>query len=89
MTMANSFPATRSPRFPDASTKAVWAAQQCLRASPYAALHRVRCIADSGDVVLRGCVPSFYLKQLAQELVRHSSGECGIINELIVESTRQ
>jgi hypothetical protein len=68
-----------NPKFVTASV------EHCLRTSPYAPLHNVRCFADGRTLVLRGRVPSFYLKQLAQEAVRRAGGDCPIRNELIVD----
>ena len=59
--------------------------QQRLRASLYQALHDVRCEWMDGALVLRGRVPSFYFKQLAQEVVRKADGARPIVNELEVE----
>jgi len=69
---------------PSPSAKTAGAVQQQLRTSAYVALRDVRCVADEGVVVLRGRVPSFHLKQLAQEVVRHTDGECRIVNDLEV-----
>lgn len=41
--------------------------RSALRDSGYAALDRVDCRVDEGDVVLSGRLSSYYLKQLAQE----------------------
>lgn len=59
--------------------------QRRLRTSTYIALRDVRCFRDGGVVVLCGRVPTFFLKQLAQEIVRHTDGDCRIINELEVD----
>jgi osmotically-inducible protein OsmY len=45
-------------------------AQQLLDGSNYLALRRLRCEFHDGHLVLRGRVPTFYLKQMAQTLVR-------------------
>jgi hypothetical protein len=54
---------------PQASPQAV--AQRGLHSSRYAALRHVSCDCRDGVLVLRGCVPSYYLKQIAQEVVSH------------------
>lgn len=69
---------------PSPSAKTAGAVQQQLRTSAYIALRDVRCVADEGVVVLRGRVPTFHLKQLAQEVIRHTDGECRIVNDLEV-----
>jgi osmotically-inducible protein OsmY len=35
-------------------------------------------------LVLRGCLPSYYLKQLAQEVVAHLEGVEGVDNQIQV-----
>ncbi len=45
-------------------------AQQLLEESNYLALRRLHCECHNGHLVLRGRVPTFYLKQVAQTLVR-------------------
>jgi hypothetical protein len=42
-----------------------------LTTSRYVTLRRVSCRQEADFLVLRGEVPSFYLKQLAQEVVRN------------------
>src|SRR6516225_9780497 len=54
---------------PPASTQAV--AERGLRSSRYSALKLVSCDYQGGVLVLRGCLPSYYLKQIAQEVVAH------------------
>ena len=44
-------------------------AQRRLGANPYLALRGVRCDYRDGVLTLRGCLPTYYLKQLAQEAV--------------------
>jgi hypothetical protein len=59
-------PDTQRPD-PPASPQAV--AERGLRSSRYSALRHVSCDYQGGVLVLRGCLPSYYLKQLAQEVV--------------------
>ena len=40
---------------------------RALRTSPIPALRRLRAEESEFEVVLSGCLPSYYLKQLAQE----------------------
>ena len=49
-------------------------AERRLQASHYAPLRSIRCEYHEGVLVLRGRVASFYLKQMAQELVRNLDG---------------
>jgi hypothetical protein len=46
-------------------------AEQGLRRSSYSALKHVSCDYHDGVLVLRGCLPTYYLKQIAQEVVAH------------------
>jgi len=44
------------------------ALQRQLEASPYWYLRQLTCTADEGRIFLRGTVPCYYLKQIAQTL---------------------
>ena len=46
--------------------------QQQYRDSPYASLRRLVCELSNDRVKVRGTVPSYYLKQLAQSLAMKS-----------------
>ncbi|MEX0729121.1 MAG: BON domain-containing protein [Planctomycetaceae bacterium] len=71
---------------PDSSPTLANAAQRHLQRKGRAAFSGVECSADDeGAVILRGRVPSFYLKQLAQEVVRQTDGVSCIVNELEVD----
>jgi hypothetical protein len=59
-------------------------AEGCLRKSSYLGLRCVYCEACEGVLVLHGRVSSFYLKQLAQELVRRIEGWHTIENKVEV-----
>jgi hypothetical protein len=61
-------PDTQRPDAP-ASPQAV--AERGLRSSRYPALKHVSCDYQGGVLVLRGCLPTYYLKQMAQEVVAH------------------
>jgi len=45
------------------------AAVEVLRSSGYIQLRKLRCMAAAGVVTISGLVPSYFLKQMAQELV--------------------
>jgi osmotically-inducible protein OsmY len=53
---------------------------------PYFSLRGVQCEFDEGVLILRGRVPSFYLKQVAQTLVRGVPGVERVANQLQVAS---
>jgi osmotically-inducible protein OsmY len=61
-------------------------AEQCLRRNPYLALKNVSCEYRDGVVVLRGCLPSYYLKQVAQEAVARIEGVASVDNQIHVVS---
>ncbi len=59
-------------------------AQARLRRSGYHELHLVSCNFHEGVLTLRGRVSSFYLKQIAQELIRRLDGAEEVNNRLEV-----
>jgi len=59
-------------------------AERCLRSNPYLALKRVSCDYLDGVLFLRGCLPTYYLKQLAQEVVGGLKGVERIDNQIQV-----
>ncbi|WP_162006621.1 BON domain-containing protein [Roseimaritima sediminicola] len=62
-------------------------AQARLQQSSYALLRNVDCTVTSDTLQLTGQIPSFFLKQTAQELVRDVAGAKRIKNELEVVDT--
>jgi CheY-like chemotaxis protein len=60
------------------------AAENRLRGNPYLALKNISCECRAGVLTLRGCLPSYYLKQIAQSAVAHLNGVHGINNEIEV-----
>jgi osmotically-inducible protein OsmY len=69
---------------PDAGGKIAAAAEALLRQSSYLELRSVSCEFHQGMLTLRGRVPSYYLKQLAQALLRQVEGVCHLNNQLDV-----
>ena len=63
-------------------------AQSRLRTSGYHELHLVSCEFHEGVLTLRGHVSSFYLKQVAQTLIRDLDGVGEINNRLDVAAPR-
>ena len=59
-------------------------AESRLRKSGYYELHLVLCEFHEGVLTLRGRVSSFYLKQVAQELIRRMDGAEEVNNRLEV-----
>jgi len=66
---------------PQASLKAV--AERALRSGPYPALKKLSCDYRGEVLVLRGCLPSYYLKQIAQEVVAHQVHGVGRLDNQI------
>lgn len=62
------------------------AARACLRKSSSTVVRAVSCDYDRGALVLRGRVPSFYCKQLAQETVARVAGDTQVTNVIEVEA---
>ncbi|MGI6420020.1 MAG: BON domain-containing protein [Thermoguttaceae bacterium] len=59
-------------------------AQLRLRKSGYPELRLIACAFHEGVLTLRGRVTSFYLKQMAQTLIRELEGVGEINNRLVV-----
>lgn len=55
-----------------------------LRRSSYLALRSISCECRDGTLILRGCLPSYYLKQQAQAAVARVEGVGSITNEIEV-----
>lgn len=64
------------------------AAQSRVRKSGYPELHFISCEFHEGILTLRGHVSSFYLKQIAQTLIRGLDGVGEINNRLEVAARR-
>ncbi len=63
--------------------------RQSLCNSPYRHLQEVRCHCGGGVVVLTGILPSFFLKQMAQETVKRFIGVMEIDNRVEVIYTEE
>ena len=68
--------------------EAARAAERLFQACPYGPLRSTTCDFHEGVLVLRGQVTSYYLKQLAQEMVRNVDGVELIVNVLEVNDPR-
>ena len=60
------------------------AARQRIRSQPHLAFHRIWCEYADGRLFLRGQVPSFYHKQLAQEAIAELESVDQVVNEIEV-----
>jgi osmotically-inducible protein OsmY len=59
-------------------------AEGLLRQSGYLALRGVACDARDGVITLRGRLPSYYLKQVAQSIAARIEGVRRVVNEIEV-----
>jgi osmotically-inducible protein OsmY len=59
-------------------------AESRLRGNSYLALKNVSCDYRDGVLTLRGCLPTYYLKQMAQAAVARIDGVERVINEIEV-----
>jgi osmotically-inducible protein OsmY len=59
-------------------------AEKRLRESPYPSLRMVSCIDKGGILILRGHVPNFFHKQLAQTAVANIDGVKELVNQIEV-----
>ena len=57
---------------------------RALRATGYSALRDLETCEDQGLVILRGCLPSYYLKQLAQATAMTVEGVAELRSEVQV-----
>lgn len=56
--------------------------------SGFPSLKHIGCVIEEGKLVIRGNVPSYYMKQMAQVLVLPVRGAPLIVNELFVIRSR-
>jgi len=69
------------------SQQIVEGAENRLRHNSYLALKNVHCDYNEGVLTLRGCLPTYYLKQIAQATVARLEGVQRIVNEIEVVGT--
>ena len=58
-------------------------AERALRSGPYPALKKLSCDYRGGVLVLRGYLPTYYLKQIAQEVVAQQVKGAGRLDNQI------
>ena len=71
----------------DRSHESAEAARGCLQRSPHFPIRSVSCECRQGVLFLRGPLPTFYLKQLAQETVARVGGISQVVNETVVDAS--
>jgi len=80
-----SVPAGRGSTMPDRICEA---AQGRLRGSPYFVFRDIDCVYRDGVLTLHGCLPSNYLKQMAQACVADIAGVRAVANHIEVTAPR-
>ena len=63
--------------------------QQQLRSSPYWSVRQLICVLDQGCVTVRGTLPSYYLKQVAQAVAIKALGVDRMQSDIDVQSSDQ
>jgi osmotically-inducible protein OsmY len=71
----------------DRSHESADAARRCLQRSPYYPIRSVSCECRQGVLFLRGLLPTFYLKQIAQEAVARVEGISQVVNKTVVDAS--
>jgi osmotically-inducible protein OsmY len=71
-------------RTSDGLTATAHEAQRLLHASSYSALCDISCLARDGVLYLYGRLPSYYLKQVAQEIASGVEGVRLVMNRIEV-----
>lgn len=62
------------------AAEALCEARRRLAASPYRCLRKIECDCEGDIILIRGELPSYFLKQLAQELLRELNGCSAVEN---------
>jgi len=70
----------------DRSDEVTQAAKTRLQNSAYWAIRTLSCDCRRGILFLRGHLPTFYQKQLAQEAVAKLQGVLQVVNETVVDA---
>ena len=65
-------------------SKIIAAAEGRLRASPYLSLRTIYCEFHEGMLILRGSLPTYYMKQQAQAAVADVEGVGRVFNQIEV-----
>ena len=68
----------------ESTTKTADLAKQRICCQPHLAFQRIWCEYDGCRLFLRGQVPSFYYKQLAQESIAGMEGVDQVVNDIEV-----
>ena len=68
----------------ESSNRTADLARQRICRQPHLTVQRIYCECDGGRLFLKGQVPSFYHKQLAQEAIVGMAGVVQVVNEIEV-----
>lgn len=60
--------------------------RRAFRRAGYPALRHIEVSLDYCGVLLRGRVPSYFVKQIAQEIAMHAAGEDAVWNRIAVDT---
>lgn len=82
-------PVMEAPRSLFAADAIAEKAETRLRANPYLALKNISCDVQDGVLTLRGYLPSYYLKQIAQEAVAATDGVARVDNQIEVRDSSE
>ena len=94
MTSVSHLPVARSPHIVGTESalstrsRVEKLAERRLRESSYRALRNVRCNYHEGVLTLRGCLRSYYLKQVAQSVVARIEG-VELVNNRVEVNTEE
>ena len=78
---------TCNDRRDTASERILLEIRRRLYAAGHHALRQIECEYSNGVVVLRGCVPTYYIKQIAQAVLLTNPIVEQVVNRLVVSET--
>ena len=73
---------------PADTSKCTELAENLLHHSHHLALREIWCEMEGESLVLHGCLPSYFLKQMAQSTVAQAEGVQHIVNDIEVIGAR-
>jgi osmotically-inducible protein OsmY len=74
------------PAQPSTTVNVAERAESELRRNAYVALKNISCEYRDGVLILNGCLPTYYLKQVAQEAIARVDGVQRVENRIAVLS---
>lgn len=64
-------------------------AERTIRCNSFPAMKNLSCELEGSTLILRGCVPTYYLRELAETTVSHLPGVERVVNEIEVLCSRR